>query len=74
MVEKPTVALGQFDARHLSLPAEVLETAMQSHQRYFPLVDKKATLSNRFLLREQRRPCLGGADHRRQRAGAAGHA
>jgi len=47
--EWPTVASGQFDARHLSLPAEVLETAMQSHQRYFPLLDKKGALSNRFL-------------------------
>ncbi|OFW60643.1 MAG: hypothetical protein A2133_05725, partial [Actinobacteria bacterium RBG_16_64_13] len=49
LVERPTVALGQFAAGHLSLPAEVLETAMQSHQRYFPLVDKKGALSNRFL-------------------------
>jgi glycyl-tRNA synthetase beta chain len=47
--EWPTVASGQFDARHLGLPAEVLETAMQSHQRYFPLLDKKGTLSSRFL-------------------------
>jgi glycyl-tRNA synthetase len=50
LVEKPTVALGQFDARHLSLPPEVLETAMQSHQRYFPLLDTDGVLSNRFLL------------------------
>jgi glycyl-tRNA synthetase len=47
--EWPTVAAGQFEGHHLSLPAEVLETAMQSHQRYFPLLDKKGKLSNTFL-------------------------
>ncbi len=47
--EWPTVAAGQFEGHHLSLPAEVLETAMQSHQRYFPLLDKKNKLSNTFL-------------------------
>jgi len=47
--EWPTVTSGRFDGQHLGLPAEVLETAMQSHQRYFPLLDKKGALSNRFL-------------------------
>jgi glycyl-tRNA synthetase beta chain len=47
--EWPTVAAGQFEGHHLSLPPEVLETAMQSHQRYFPLLDKKGKLSNTFL-------------------------
>ncbi|MBN1320805.1 MAG: glycine--tRNA ligase subunit beta [Thermoleophilia bacterium] len=49
LVEWPTVTQGQFAAQHLSLPAEVLETAMQSHQRYFPMLDADGTLSNRFL-------------------------
>ena len=49
LVEWPTVAEGTFGAQHLALPAEVLETAMQSHQRYFPLVDKDGALSERFL-------------------------
>jgi glycyl-tRNA synthetase len=49
LVEWPTVAEGEFAAHYLSLPAEVLETAMQSHQRYFPLVDGKGALSDRFL-------------------------
>ncbi len=47
--EWPTVAVAQFEGHHLSLPAEVLETAMQSHQRYFPMLDKKGELSNTFL-------------------------
>jgi glycyl-tRNA synthetase len=42
LVEWPTVAEGEFGREHLSLPAEVLEEAMQSHQRYFPLVSAGA--------------------------------
>jgi len=37
LVEAPLVLEGSFDERFLSLPERVIETAMQSHQRYFPL-------------------------------------
>jgi len=37
LVESPIVLHGRFDERFLELPARVVETAMQSHQRYFPL-------------------------------------
>jgi glycyl-tRNA synthetase beta chain len=37
LVEWPLVLDGTFDERFLSLPERVIETAMQSHQRYFPL-------------------------------------
>ena len=37
LVESPIVLQGRFDERFLELPARVVETAMQSHQRYFPL-------------------------------------
>jgi glycyl-tRNA synthetase beta chain len=37
LVESPLVLEGRFDERFLQLPARVVETAMQSHQRYFPL-------------------------------------
>jgi glycyl-tRNA synthetase beta chain len=37
LVEWPEVLEGSFDARFLQLPSRVVETAMQSHQRYFPL-------------------------------------
>jgi glycyl-tRNA synthetase beta chain len=37
LVEWPTVHEGTFDERFLRLPPRVVETAMQSHQRYFPL-------------------------------------
>lgn len=37
LVESPTVVVGTFAARFLELPPRVIETAMQAHQRYFPL-------------------------------------
>ena len=36
-MEWPTVLEGSFDERFLELPSRVVETAMQAHQRYFPL-------------------------------------
>ncbi len=35
--ESPTVLEGSFDERFLQLPERVVTTAMESHQRYFPL-------------------------------------
>lgn len=49
LVEWPTVLSGTFRQGHLRLPSEVLIIAMQSHQRYFPLLDADDVLSNRFL-------------------------
>jgi glycyl-tRNA synthetase beta chain len=37
LVESPIVLEGRFDDRFLALPERVVQTAMQSHQRYFPL-------------------------------------
>ena len=37
LVESPVVLDGSFDERFLALPERVIVTAMQSHQRYFPL-------------------------------------
>ena len=37
LVEAPTVVEGAFDERLLELPERVIQTTMQSHQRYFPL-------------------------------------
>jgi glycyl-tRNA synthetase beta chain len=37
LVEEVTVLTGAYDERYLRLPARVTTTAMQSHQRYFPL-------------------------------------
>ena len=39
LVEDVTVLEGRYDERYLRLPARVITTAMQAHQRYFPLDD-----------------------------------
>ena len=49
LVEWPSVHVGRFDSRHLRLPREVLITAMQSHQRYFPVKDQGERLLPQFL-------------------------
>ena len=49
LVEWPSVITGRFDARHLRLPSRVLVTAMQGHQRYFPLRDRSGDLLPVFL-------------------------
>ena len=49
LVEWPTVLAGSFGEEHLRLPDDVLVTAMQSHQRYFPLVDASGALACTFL-------------------------
>ncbi|MEM9219458.1 MAG: glycine--tRNA ligase subunit beta [Cyanobacteria bacterium P01_F01_bin.150] len=46
LVEYPTAVVGTFDAEFLEIPSEVTITEMESHQRYFPVVDAKATDSS----------------------------
>ncbi|GAB4274872.1 MAG: glycine--tRNA ligase subunit beta [Coriobacteriia bacterium] len=50
LVEWPTAAAGVFDEEFLAVPREVLETAMESHQRYFPVEDSEGELTNRFVV------------------------
>ncbi len=50
LVEWPTVAAGRFDEEFLEVPREVLETAMESHQRYFPLQDANGDLMSAFVV------------------------
>jgi glycyl-tRNA synthetase beta chain len=49
LAEWPSVHSGSFDERHLRLPDEVLITAMQSHQRYWPVQDAAGKLLPAFL-------------------------
>lgn len=49
LVEFPVVQLGTFDAAFLKAPKECLVVSMQQHQKYFPLVDAKGKLLNKFL-------------------------
>ncbi|MCT4778180.1 MULTISPECIES: glycine--tRNA ligase subunit beta [Exiguobacterium] len=48
LVEWPTALFGEFEARYLELPEEVLITTMKEHQRYFPVYIGK-TLQNYFV-------------------------
>jgi glycyl-tRNA synthetase beta chain len=49
LVEWPSVVMGKFDERFLSLPAPVITTAMKQHQRYFATVDEEGRLLPYFL-------------------------
>lgn len=49
LVERPSVIVGDIAESHLRLPERVLITAMQSHQRYFPLRRADGGLAPRFL-------------------------
>jgi glycyl-tRNA synthetase beta chain len=49
LVERPSVIVGDIRPEHLRLPERVLVTAMQSHQRYFPLARPDGSLEPRFL-------------------------
>lgn len=50
LVEWPVVMLGHFDDKFLKLPKEVLVSAMQDHQRYFPVEDEQGKLEPYFVL------------------------
>jgi glycyl-tRNA synthetase beta chain len=50
LVEYPHTYLCQFDKTFLKLPQECLVLTMQTHQRYFPLVDEKSKVTHQFLV------------------------
>lgn len=49
LVEWPVALAGHFDAEFLSLPPEVLVSALADYQRYFPVVDKEDHLLPYFV-------------------------
>jgi glycyl-tRNA synthetase beta chain len=51
LVESPTAVIGKFDPEFLDIPAEVVMTEMESHQRYFPILkhDDSGTLLPYFI-------------------------
>ena len=49
LVEWPVAILGKFDAEFLHVPQEALISAMQDHQRYFPVVDENNKLLAHFI-------------------------
>lgn len=50
LVEWPVIMIGHFDPAFLAVPAEALISAMQDHQRYFPVVDKQQKLLPHFVI------------------------
>ena len=50
LVERPNILLGQFEAVYLEVPQECLILTMKANQKYFPLLDAQAKLTNRFLI------------------------
>jgi glycyl-tRNA synthetase beta chain len=50
LVEYPVVYEGHFDQAFLEVPQECLMLTMKQNQRYFPLVDGRGKLLNRFLI------------------------
>lgn len=49
LVEWPVPVAGDFDARFLALPEEVLIATLQGHQRYFPLRQPDGRLAAGFI-------------------------
>lgn len=49
LVDWPVAVGGAFDARFLTLPAEVLESTLKVHQRYFPVYSKSGEAMPNFI-------------------------
>jgi glycyl-tRNA synthetase beta chain len=49
LVEWPVPVAGEFEARFLDLPEEVLVATLQDHQRYFPVRGPDGRLAPRFI-------------------------
>lgn len=47
--EFPTVIRGDFDARFLDLPSEVIITVMRDHQKYFAVENRRGEIQPHFL-------------------------
>ena len=50
LVERPNVLTCEFEAEFLAVPPECLVLTMKANQKYFPLLDAKGALTNRFLV------------------------
>ncbi len=51
LAEWPTVLIGKIEDRFMDVPAEILQTSMRTHQKYFSLSEPKTgVLANRFAL------------------------
>jgi glycyl-tRNA synthetase beta chain len=50
LVERPHVLVCQFEEEFLAVPQECLILTMKANQKYFPLLDAKGKLTNKFLV------------------------
>jgi glycyl-tRNA synthetase beta chain len=56
LVERPNVLLCEFEKEFLDVPQECLILTMKANQKYFPLLDAHAKLTNKFLIVSNIRP------------------
>jgi len=56
LVERPNVLIGKFEKEFLEVPQECLILTMKANQKYFPLLDSKGKLTNKFLIVSNIRP------------------
>ncbi|HYD77348.1 glycine--tRNA ligase subunit beta [Ramlibacter sp.] len=56
LVERPNVLACEFEPEFLQVPQECLILTMKANQKYFPLLDAKGKLTNRFLVVSNIRP------------------
>ena len=50
LVDSPRVIVASFDKNYLKLPKEIIKSTLQTHQKYFTLVDKKDQILNEFII------------------------
>ena len=50
LVDNPNVLHLSFHKKYLELPNEIIISTLESHQRYFPLFNKKNELTNNFFV------------------------
>jgi len=61
LVEWPVVLMGEIDAEFMSVPQEVLISAMRGHQKYLSCLDADGKLANRFIVVSNMQSGDGGA-------------
>ena len=50
LVDQPRIIVAKFDKNYLKLPKEVIKSTLQSHQKYFTLIDHKSRINNEFII------------------------
>ena len=50
LVDKPNIITATFDKSYLDLPREIIKSTLQTHQRYFILIDLNDKMLNEFII------------------------